>query len=41
VQALAVTLGPTGTTVNCVTPGLIRKEHGNAFLSSNQWQEYP
>lgn len=41
VQALAINLGPTGTTVNCVTPGLIRKEHGQAFLSAGQWQEYP
>ena len=41
VRALAVDLGPTGTTVNCVVPGLIRKEHGEPFLSGDQWREYP
>lgn len=41
VRALAIKLGPTGTTVNCVTPGLVRKEHGQAFLSAGQWQQYP
>jgi NAD(P)-dependent dehydrogenase (short-subunit alcohol dehydrogenase family) len=41
VRALAVQLAPSGTTVNCVVPGLIRKEHGESFLSQDQWQDYP
>lgn len=41
VRALAVQLAPSGTTVNCVVPGLIRKEHGASFLSQDQWQDYP
>ncbi|HWA45395.1 MAG TPA: SDR family NAD(P)-dependent oxidoreductase [Hypericibacter adhaerens] len=41
VRALAVELAPTGTTVNAVVPGLIRKEHGVPFLSPAQWQDYP
>jgi 3-oxoacyl-[acyl-carrier protein] reductase len=41
VRALAVELGPTGTTVNCVVPGLIRKEHGNPFLSADEWKHFP
>jgi 3-oxoacyl-[acyl-carrier protein] reductase len=41
VRSLAVELGPTGTTVNCVVPGLIRKDHGPPFLSSDQWRDYP
>jgi NAD(P)-dependent dehydrogenase (short-subunit alcohol dehydrogenase family) len=41
VRSLAVQLGPTGTTVNCVVPGLIRKDHGHPFLSSDQWRDYP
>jgi NAD(P)-dependent dehydrogenase (short-subunit alcohol dehydrogenase family) len=41
VRALAVQLGPTGATANCVVPGLIRKEHGNPFLSTDEWAKYP
>ena len=41
VRALAVELGPTGTTANCVVPGLIRKEHGQPFLSADQWRDFP
>ena len=41
VRTLAVELGPTGTTVNCVVPGLIRKEHGNPFLSQDEWKRFP
>lgn len=41
VRALAVELGTAGVTVNCVVPGLIRKEHGNPFLSAEQWKRYP
>lgn len=41
VKSLAVQLGPTGATVNCVVPGLIRKEHGNPFLSADEWNKYP
>ena len=41
VKTLAVELAPTGTTVNCVVPGLIRKEHGNPFLSADQWNNFP
>ena len=41
VRSLAVQLGPTGATVNCVVPGLIRKEHGNPFLSTDEWKKYP
>jgi NAD(P)-dependent dehydrogenase (short-subunit alcohol dehydrogenase family) len=41
VRTLAVELGPTGTTVNCVVPGLIRKEHGNPFLSHDEWKRFP
>ena len=41
VRALAVELAPSGTTVNCVVPGLIRKEHGNPFLSAAEWSAYP
>ena len=40
-RALAVQLAPAGTTVNCVVPGLIRKAHGNPFLSPDQWQKFP
>ncbi len=40
-RALAVQLAPSGTTVNCVVPGLIRKEHGNPFLSSDEWKRFP
>lgn len=40
-RALAVQLAPSGTTVNCVVPGLIRKEHGNPFLSSDEWKQFP
>lgn len=41
VRALAVELAPTGATVNCVVPGLIRKEHGNPFLSDDEWRRFP
>jgi NAD(P)-dependent dehydrogenase (short-subunit alcohol dehydrogenase family) len=41
VRALAVELGPAGTTVNCVVPGLVRKGHGQPFLSADQWQSFP
>lgn len=41
VRSLAVELGATGATVNCVVPGLIRKEHGVPFLSTDQWTKYP
>jgi NAD(P)-dependent dehydrogenase (short-subunit alcohol dehydrogenase family) len=41
VRALAVELAPAGTTVNCVVPGLIRKEHGNPFLSADEWKRFP
>jgi len=41
VRSLAVQLGPTGATANCVVPGLIRKEHGNPFLSADEWKNYP
>jgi NAD(P)-dependent dehydrogenase (short-subunit alcohol dehydrogenase family) len=41
VRTLAVELGPTGTTVNCVVPGLVRKEHGNPFLSQDEWSRFP
>lgn len=41
VRALAVELAPAGTTVNCVAPGLIRKEHGSPFLSREQWNRLP
>lgn len=40
-KALAIELAPLGTTVNCVVPGLIRKEHGNPFLSPEEWARYP
>lgn len=41
IRSLAVQLGPTGATANCVVPGLIRKEHGNPFLSKEEWSKYP
>lgn len=41
VRTLAVELAPMGTTVNCVVPGLIRKEHGNPFLSQDEWKRFP
>jgi NAD(P)-dependent dehydrogenase (short-subunit alcohol dehydrogenase family) len=41
VRALAVELAPTGTTVNCVVPGLVRKEHGNLFLSQEERKSFP
>jgi 3-oxoacyl-[acyl-carrier protein] reductase len=40
-RTLALELAPQGTTVNCVVPGLIRKEHGNPFLSKEEWARYP
>lgn len=40
-RTLALELAPQGTTVNCVVPGLIRKEHGNPFLSKEEWAQYP
>lgn len=41
VRTLAVELGPTGTTVNCVVPGLIRKEHGNPFCRRTSGSVFP
>ena len=40
VRALAIELAPAQTTVNCVVPGLIRKEHGNPFLSPEEWRSF-
>jgi len=41
VRTLAVELASAGTTVNCVVPGLVRKEHGNPFLSADEWTDFP
>ncbi|MFS8085229.1 MAG: SDR family NAD(P)-dependent oxidoreductase, partial [Acidobacteriota bacterium] len=40
-RSLALELAPQGTTVNCVVPGLIRKDHGDPFLSQEEWARYP
>ncbi|WP_029354938.1 SDR family oxidoreductase [Bosea sp. 117] len=40
-RALAIQLAPQGITVNVVAPGLIRKEHGEPFLSPKEWAEFP
>lgn len=40
-RALSLELAPFNVTVNCVVPGLIRKEHGNPFLSKDEWAKYP
>lgn len=40
-RAAALQLAPTGTTVNCVVPGLIAKEEGTEqFLSAEEWSRY-
>lgn len=40
-RATAAQLAPQGITVNVVVPGLIRKEHGEQFLSSEEWATLP
>lgn len=40
-RSLAVQVAPDGITVNVVVPGLIRKEHGQQFLSPREWAELP
>lgn len=40
-RTLALELAPAGVTVNCVVPGLIRKEQGHPFLSPEEWACYP
>lgn len=40
-RALAIQLGRHGTTVNCVAPGLVRKDPGTPqFLSPEEWQGF-
>jgi NAD(P)-dependent dehydrogenase (short-subunit alcohol dehydrogenase family) len=40
-RTLAVQLGPHGVTVNCVVPGLIRKDPGTPqFLSPEEWKGF-
>jgi NAD(P)-dependent dehydrogenase (short-subunit alcohol dehydrogenase family) len=40
-RTLAVQLGPHGVTVNCVVPGLIRKDPGTPqFLSPEEWRGF-
>lgn len=41
VRTLAVDLAPHGVTANVVVPGLVRKEHGEQFLSPEEWAELP
>ncbi len=41
VRTLAIQVAPKGVTVNAVVPGLIRKEHGEQFLSPEEWSEFP
>ena len=40
VRALAVDLAPTGGTVNCVVPGLIRKNNGDPVLTPDEWKRF-
>jgi NAD(P)-dependent dehydrogenase (short-subunit alcohol dehydrogenase family) len=40
-RAYATQLAADGVTVNVVVPGLIRKEHGEQFLSSEEWTKFP
>lgn len=40
VRSLAVQLAPKGVTVNAVVPGLIRKDHGDPFLTADEWQRF-
>lgn len=40
VRALAVDLAPHGATVNCVVPGLIRKNNGDPVLSAEEWKKF-
>lgn len=40
-RTLALQLGPHGVTVNCIAPGLIRKDPGTPqFLSEEEWQGF-
>jgi NAD(P)-dependent dehydrogenase (short-subunit alcohol dehydrogenase family) len=40
-RALAIQLGPDGVTVNCVAPGLVRKDPGTPqFLSEEEWRGF-
>jgi 3-oxoacyl-[acyl-carrier protein] reductase len=39
-RALALQLGPTGATANCVVPGLIEKTHGEQFISPAEWEDF-
>lgn len=41
VRTLAIQVAPQGVTVNAVVPGLIRKEHGEQFLSPEEWAKFP
>lgn len=41
VRTLAVDLASQGVTANVVVPGLVRKEHGEQFLSQEEWAELP
>ena len=40
VRALAVDLAPHGATVNCVVPGLIRKNNGDPVLTAAEWKHF-
>lgn len=40
-RSLAIQTAPKGITVNIVAPGLIRKEHGEQFLSPDEWNRFP
>ncbi|QDC01690.1 SDR family oxidoreductase [Mesorhizobium sp. 8] len=40
VRSLAVQLARSGVTVNAVVPGLIRKDHGEQFLTDEEWRRY-
>jgi NAD(P)-dependent dehydrogenase (short-subunit alcohol dehydrogenase family) len=40
-RALAMQLGPHAVTVNCIAPGLVRKDPGTPqFLSEEEWQAF-
>lgn len=40
-RVTAAQVAPQGITVNVVVPGLIRKEHGQQFLSPEEWAALP
>jgi NAD(P)-dependent dehydrogenase (short-subunit alcohol dehydrogenase family) len=41
IRSLAVQIAPSGATANVVVPGLIRKAHGEQFLTPEEWSLFP